>query len=161
MTGPEHLPPGVRRLSATDGRAHQVLGIGLFLACPVVTFVWSVAHPERGPEAFAATVVVQVVATAYLLWLAGAWARPERRPRAADLALGWLPLLLGAVNTWFTLELATSYGIRDSAVPRVQQGIAFPADLAYLGALAAIAVTCLAALVVLLRLALARARLTS
>jgi hypothetical protein len=150
----------VRRLSATDGRAHQVLGLGLLLACPVVTFVWAVAHPARGPEAFVATIVAQLVACAYLGWLASAWARPTRRPGAVDLALAWLPLLLGAVSTWFTLLLATSYGIRGSAVPRVQQGIPFPADVGYLGALAAIALTFLVALVVLVRLVVARARLT-
>jgi hypothetical protein len=137
-----------------------VLGLGLFLAGPVVTVVFGVAHSARGPEAFVATIVAQVAATGYLLWLARAWTRPARRPGAVDLALAWVPLLLWGVGTWLLLTLAREYGIRGSAVPRVQQGIAFPADVAYLGALAAVTATALVALVLLGLLVRARVRLS-
>lgn len=153
-------PGGPRRLSATDGRAHQVLGLGLALACPVVTFVGAVSYGARGPEAFVVAVVVHVALVGYLVWLVAAWLRPARRPGAADLALAWLPLLLMGATTWLLREVAYSYGIRGSAVPRVRMGIAFPADVAYLGALAAVALSGLVALLLLAALVRARLRLT-
>ena len=91
-------PEGPRRLGATDGRAHQVLGLALFLVCPVATVVWGVANTSRTPEPFLATLVAQVLAVGYLVWLSRAWTRPARRPGAGDLALAVVPLVLSAVG---------------------------------------------------------------
>lgn len=161
MTGSGTVyPEGPRRLGATDGRAHQVLGLSLFLVCPVATVVWGVASTWRTPEPFLATLVAQMLAVGYLVWLSRAWARPARRPGGADLALAVVPLVLSALGLWLLQELATSYGIRTSAVPRVRQGIAFDTDIAYLASLGAVAASVLAALVLLALLLRAR-RVTS
>lgn len=151
-------PDGPRRLGATDGRAHQVLGLALFVVCPAVTVVYGVANTSRTPVPFVATIVAQLAATAYLVWLARAWARPTRRPGAADLALAVVPLLLAGVGLWLLQELAYAYGIRGSALARVQQDIAFPADVAYLGAIGVVLVSALAALALLALLLRARWR---
>lgn len=156
MTWTGSGPEGPRRLGATDGPAHQVVGLALFLVCPVVTVVGGVLNGSRTPEPFVATLVAQASAAAYLVWLARAWAHPTRRPGRADLALAVVPLALGAAGWWLVQELAATYGIRGSAVPRVRQGIALEADVAYLASLAAVAASLLAALALLALLLRAR-----
>lgn len=154
-------PSGSRRLGATDGATHQVVGLFLAVAGPATTLLVLAAVPRRAPEPFLVMVLAQVVLAGYLGWLVRAWATPTRRPGPADAALVVVPLLLDGFSTWLVLGLAESYGIRGSAVPRVQQGIAFPADLAYLASLAALALSALAALVLLVALLRAGSRRTA
>lgn len=154
-------PHEPRRLGATDGRAHQVLGLALFVLGPVTTVVYGVAHGSRSATPFVATTTVQLAATAYLAWLARAWSRPQRRPGGVDLSLAVVPLVLAAVNLWLVQELARVYGIRDSAAFRLEQGIAFPADVGLAAAVVASAASLVAAVVLLVVLVRARRATTT
>lgn len=67
-------------------------------------------------------------------------------------------LLLNGAGLWVLQQIATSYGIRTNAIPRVRQGIALDVDIPYLASLAAVGAGSRVALILLL--VLLRARFT-
>ncbi|TDT33929.1 hypothetical protein [Naumannella halotolerans] len=133
-----------------------LLGAFWLVCCPVAPWLGHQLPPYRNPETFWLPLAVQSAAVLSVLWVGMPWWRGSRRPRAADLAF----LLGTAIGTGFAFLLvqavASAYGIRDSALPRLQTGIAMAVDLPYLLAKAAIFLTALA--LVGLAIGLQRAR---
>jgi len=133
-------------------RGPLLLFVGLCVVAAFVPVLTLAVAPYGSPTPFVVAMVLQVLVLVSLVRLARSWWRAQRGPRAADLVLVAVPLLTGAVALVLVREIAQSFGIRGSALPRVRSGIANPVDFAYLGATGVVVAVMVAAVVLLVLL---------
>lgn len=113
----------------------------LVLACLTTPILAGLLVPSRSPVPFVATLIVHLLMLVHVALLGRRWFRPKRRAQPADCGSAVVPLIAGVATLLLVLFVADEYGIRGSALPRLQQGFPMPADLGYLGAVAVILLT--------------------
>ncbi|MFC7490331.1 MULTISPECIES: hypothetical protein [unclassified Knoellia] len=135
--------------AATRGQLIAVMAWCLLAAFGPVLTLAAASYGSSVP--FVVAMILQVAALVWVGRIAWSWRDPPRGARAMDFVLGAVVLVTGAVALVLVREVAQSFGIRGSALPRVRSGIADPVDFAYLGA-TGVVVTLMGAAVVLLLL---------
>jgi len=133
MTKQPGAPGADPRLVLVVGALLAVLGA----VAPLTAVYW----PSRTAEPFVLTVAAQVLVAVALAWAGLRWWRATREATGADLAVAVLPVVLGAAAYALVSLVADAYGIRGSALPRlehgVRHGVPLVVDVSYLAALAA------------------------
>jgi len=131
----------------------QVLGVlALCVLAAFVPVLTLAVAPYGSSIPFVVAMVLQALVLAWLVRGARSWWGPQRSARAMDFVLAAVPLVTGAVAVVLVREIAKSFGIRRSALPRVRSGNAEPVDYAYLGATGVVVAVMVSAVVLLVLL---------
>lgn len=131
-----HEPP--------DPRSGSGAIIALALLSPVVPVVVGLVAAYRSPLMFLTTLAPVVLVALLLLLGVGRWLRSRATARPLDHLVAVVPIVAVGATLMVLLGAAQRFGIRGSAVPRISEGTAMPADLPYVAA----TIACLAAITV-------------